>query len=208
MTDSTISRDSFCGGRPKRSQRLEQELVEIGFAQFGARDVDRQPSERNACLVPFGRLGDRLFHDDAADLRHQARFLGDRNELARRDHAALLMVPAHQRLDAGDDAVGQRHLRLVIDAERPLGDGDLEVAFELLAVVELLPQLVGEEGAIAAAELLGGIEREIGVHDQVLGVVGIERVDGDAGAGARMDGGAVEIDRLVDARQECAWRPH
>ena len=132
---------------------------------------------------------------------HQARFLGDRNELAGRDHAALLMVPAHQRLDAGDGAVAQRDLRLVVDAERALGDGDLEVAFELLAVVEFLPQFVGEEGAIAAAELLGGIEREIGMDDQVLGVVGIERIDGDAGAGARMDRGAVEIDRLVDARQ-------
>ena len=95
--------------------------------------------------MPFGGFGDRLLDDDAADLRHQARFLGDRDEFAGRDHAALRMVPAHQRLDAGDDAIGERDLRLEIDAERPLGDGDLEIAFELLAVLQLPPELFGEE---------------------------------------------------------------
>ena len=152
--------------------------------------------------VPFGGLGDRLLDDDAADLRHQAGLLGDRNEFAGRDHAALRMVPAHQRLDAGDAAVAERDLRLVVDAERPLGDGDLEVAFELLAVLQLLPELVGEEREAAAAELLCRIQREVGVHEQVLGVVGVDRIDGDAGAGARKDRGAVEIDRLVDARKD------
>ena len=83
-----------------------------------------------------------------------------------------------------------------------LGDGDLQVALELLAVLELLPELVGEEGVVAAAELLCRIERQVGMHEQVLGVVGVDRIDGDAGAGARKDGGALEIDRLVDARQD------
>ncbi len=202
MTDSTISSDSFCGGRPVALQHVEQEVVEVGLAQLGARHVDGQPAERNARRVPFGCLADRLLDDDAADLRHQAGLFRDRDELAGRDHAALGLLPAHQRLDAGDRAVGQRDLRLEVDAERALGDGDLEVALELLAVLELAPQLLGEEGVVAAAELLGGIEREIGMDDEVLRIVGVDRIDGDAGAGARQDGRALEADRLVDARQD------
>ena len=69
-------------------------------------------------------------------------------------------------------------------------------------MLELLPEFVGEEREGAAAELLGRIERQIGMHDQVLGIVGVDRIDGDAGAGARQDGGAMEIDRLVDARKD------
>ena len=41
----------------------------------------------------------------------------------------------------------------------------LQVALELLAVLEFLPQFVGEEGEAAAAQLLGRIEREVGMDD-------------------------------------------
>ena len=78
--------------------------------------------------------------------------------------------------------------------------------FELLAVLQLLPQLLGEEQEAAATKLLCGIERKIGVHEQILRIVGIDRIDGDAGAGARKNGRAVENDRLVDAAPGCAWR--
>ena len=153
---------------------------------------------RSHSAASFDRLGD----DDAADLGHEAAFLGDRNELARRDHAALGMFPAHQRLDAADGAVGQRHLRLEIDLEGVLRNGDLDVVLELLAVVEFAPQLLGEEREAAAAELFGGIEREIGMNQQIFRIVGIDGIDGNAGAGARKDGRALEDDRLVDLLQD------
>ena len=99
-------------------------------------------------------------------------------------------------------AVGERDLRLEIDAEGSLRDGDLEVVLELLAVLQFAPQLVGEEGEGAAAVLLGRVEREVGMDEQILGIVGVDRIDGDAGAGARQDGRALEVDRLVDARED------
>ena len=40
------------------------------------------------------------------------------------------------------------------------------------------------------------------MHDQIVRVVGVDRIDGDAGAGARMDRGALEADRLVDAVED------
>src|SRR3954471_13859432 len=98
------------------------------------------------------------------------------------------MVPAHQRLDTGNAAIAERDLRLEVDDEGPFRDGDLEIALELLAVVELLAEFVGKERETATAELLGRIEREVSMHDQVLGVVGIDRIDRDARTGARQDG--------------------
>ena len=72
------------GGRPAAGQRLEQERVEIGLAQLGARDVDGEPAEGDAGAMPFGGLGDRLADDDAADLRAiSPAFSGDRDELGR-----------------------------------------------------------------------------------------------------------------------------
>ena len=108
------------------------------------------------------------------------------------------MVPAHQRLDAGDRAVGQRDLRLEIDLERLFRDGDAHVVLELLAVFEFPAQLFRKEGEGAAAQLLGGVKRQVGMDDQVLGIFRVDRIDGDAGAGAGQDRGAMEADRLVD----------
>ena len=81
----------------------------------------------------------------SADFGHQAGLFRDRNELAGRDHATRLVVPAHQRLDAGDGSAGERHLRLEVDLERLLRDGDAQIVFELLAVLEFAPQFLREE---------------------------------------------------------------
>ena len=191
MTDSTISSDSFCGGSPQLSSVSNRNASKSGSRNSVPETLIGKPPEGNAGAVPFGGLGDRLVDDDAADLRPSGR---DFSATGMNSPGEIMprcgMVPAHQRLDAGDGAVGQRDLRLEIDAESPLGDGDLEVVLELLAVLELLPQLLGEEREAAAAELLGRIERKVGMDDQILGVVGVDRIDGDAGAGARKDGGA------------------
>ena len=40
------------------------------------------------------------------------------------------------------------------------------------------------------------------MHDEVVGVVGVDRVDGDAGAGAGQDRSALKADRLVDAAHD------
>ena len=111
-------------------------------------------------------------------------------------------VACFQRTSASMPAMAplvQRHLRLEIDLEGFFGDGDAQIVLELLAVLQLAPQLFREEGVGAAALLLGGVEREVGMDDEIVGVVGVDRIDGDARAGAGQDGGALEADRLVDA---------
>ena len=48
------------------------------------------------------RLAAALAQHPAADRHDQAHLLGERDELRRRDEAALGVVPAQQRLDARD----------------------------------------------------------------------------------------------------------
>ena len=52
-----------------------------------------------------------------ADRHDQADFLGERDELVGRDQPALGMVPAQQRLEAGDLAGLQVDERLVVELE-------------------------------------------------------------------------------------------
>ena len=66
-------------------------------------------------------------------------------EPRRAEEAELGVVPAQQRLDADDGAVGQRHLRLVVDAELVL----LERAAQVLAGV--LPAAPARRGPPRAA---------------------------------------------------------
>ena len=49
-----------------------------------------------------------------ADRQDEAGLLGERDELFRRNHAVHRMLPADERLDAGDRAARQTHLRLVV----------------------------------------------------------------------------------------------
>ena len=52
-----------------------------------------------------------------ADNLDQAGFLGQRNEIRRRNHAALGMTPAQQRLNADDAALAQIHLGLIMQIQ-------------------------------------------------------------------------------------------
>ena len=66
-----------------------------------------------ALAVPVGQRPRRGLERPAAELDDQARFLGDRDELARRDRAVAVMLPAGQRLEAGDLAGLELDQRLI-----------------------------------------------------------------------------------------------
>ena len=83
-------------------------------------------STRAACRQPSRS-------DPAADRHDQPGLLGDRDELVGRHHPALGVVPAQQRLDAGDRAVVQPHDGLVVELELPGGDRALQVGPQLQA---------------------------------------------------------------------------
>ena len=67
--------------------------------------------------VPVGERARRRLQRPAAELDDQPRFLGDRDELVGRDHPALVVGPARQRLEAGDAAGLELDQRLVGEGE-------------------------------------------------------------------------------------------
>src|SRR5271168_3642066 len=83
-------------------------LTVRGVAEAIARDVDRD--ERPARPLHGLAAGDRK--DLVVDRADQAGLLGDADEAARRNHAALGLLPARQRLEADRAAGLERHDRL------------------------------------------------------------------------------------------------
>ena len=82
-------------GRRQRRDDLQRQRA---APELHRRNVDREPD-----VVGPGRglRAGRRQHP-FAELVDQAGVFGDRNEFGGRDHAALGMAPAHQRLAAGD----------------------------------------------------------------------------------------------------------
>ena len=108
------------------------------------------------------------------------------DEGARREHAALRMPPAQQRLGADHGVVRQPDLRLEIELELVLREGAPQLEIEAAPRLRLRAQHRHEEAVGAAAVGLGLVEREIGVGDQLVDVGAVVRRDGDAGAAAEM----------------------
>jgi hypothetical protein len=77
------------------------------------------------------RLPAGLAQHPAADRHDQAGLLGERDELERRHEPALGVVPAHERLDAGDPAVVELDDRLVVELELAVLERALQVGLEL-----------------------------------------------------------------------------
>ena len=118
MTDSTISSESFSGGRPAALQRLEQELRRNRGSRNSVPEtlIASRPKEMPAwchsaaSAIAFSTMMRPIC---AISPDFSATGMNSPGEIMPR----CGMVPAHQCLDAGDGAVGQRHLRLEIDAE-------------------------------------------------------------------------------------------
>ena len=136
--------------------------------------------------MPSGDLGQGHAQHGFGQQRHQPGAFGQRNELVRRDQAPLGMPPAHQRLDAEQAAVGQRHLGLVVQFQ--------------LVVHQRLPQFTQQGqpigpvvvafpgvGRDAQTGRLGVVHGHVGHSEQVLGVLGVLGEDGEPDRGSDVD---------------------
>src|SRR5918994_5549219 len=85
-------------------------------------------------LLPRAPLSARLLQHPLTDGHDEAGLLGDVEEILRPQHAAVRMLPAHERLH-GDDLPGLRgHLRLVAYRELATPERPPQRALELHAV--------------------------------------------------------------------------
>ena len=138
--------------------------------QLPARHVDAGEERRRAAerLLPVGELARGAVEHEQAERDDQAGALGERHEIARRDAAELGMVPAHQRLEAGDGLVLQPHDRLVEHLDLLAAERAAEIRFERREVAAVLAERRPERLDAVAAEPLGVIHAHLGVPDHLL----------------------------------------
>ena len=155
---ASLKRSSRRSAKPRRAQLARGEVE---------RDVGPQ-----ALRAPGGGLRDHGVDDPVADRLDQPAVLGGGDELAGRDHPALRVVPAQQRLDGDGGAAGDLEDRLVVQLELAAGQRPAQAGGER--------QLAGGAGVLAggeadrsAAVALGLVERGVGALEQVRHVVAV-----------------------------------
>ncbi|KQV49488.1 hypothetical protein ASC95_18005 [Pelomonas sp. Root1217] len=189
-------------------QTLEHEIAEpdpcrqILFTQLMHGQVDRH-AHVQADLRPGVHLPAGLVDDPVAEAVDEAEALGDGDEQARTQQAALGMVPADQGLDAADLPMQAIDLGLVVELQLPLLDGQAQVdqQVELLLRAFVHMRLVQRIGAAAGA--FGGVHRGVGVHDQLVPVA-VVGVGGDADRSGQDNPPATDLKRDRQRRDQAA----
>ena len=115
-----------------RISRTDAGQVAVGDLAGGEVDRDVEAAAgRGAARASRAAWRQALSMHPAADRLDQAALLGDRDELAGVEQAAPRMVPAHQRLEAGDLAAAQRDDRLVVQRQLVAPDRAAQLVLEL-----------------------------------------------------------------------------
>ena len=146
---------------------------------------------------PLGELRERGLEHVQGQRPHQRGVLGVREERARAAQAVHGVLPAHERLDAGDAAGREVDLRLVVQdqlvaLERAAQLGDQR---QPLARVAVARRVVGLE---AGARLLGLVHRDVGALQQRVGVGAVLRAERGADARVHHDLEPVDLERVLE----------
>src|SRR6185312_2801561 len=94
-------------------------------------DAHRQTLESPAELAPLAELAAGFGQYPASELDDEPALLGMRDELVGPDQPALGMVPAHQRLEAGEAVAADVDDGLVVDAHLALLQRTPQLGIEL-----------------------------------------------------------------------------
>ena len=132
---------------------------------------------------------------EQAEIDDQADFLGGGDEFGRRQAAELGMIPARQRLEAGNGAILQPHDRLVQHLDLLALDGAAQFRFHGQPVGLARAHGRLEDFDAVAADPLGVIHRELGVLEHLLGVARLVFGERQPDRGGDEDFAVVEADR-------------
>ena len=111
------------GGNAGIAQYVLHLLHEALGMELAGADVDREVRDLEPLVEPEAVLGAGGFHYPVADLQNEAGLLGDGDELPRRHHGAIAALPAQQGLDAGEAAVVDPVLGLVVQQQLMVAQG-------------------------------------------------------------------------------------
>src|SRR5712664_928067 len=156
-------------GEPGGLQHLGDLRDQTRHLELPGADVHADLQLRLAeLLLPLLHLPARFLEHPGADLDDQPRLLGEWNEIHRRHQAALRVLPAQQRLGAGDLPRGQRHDRLVVDAELAAVERAAQGGFQVQQLHRPVVHADVELDAAPATLRLGPVERGVRVAEDVL----------------------------------------
>src|ERR1700761_2241544 len=111
--------------------------------------------------LPGAELPRSPLEDEEAKLDDQSDLLGDIDELGGRHPPELRMIPARQRLEAGNGAILQPHDRLVQDRDLLALDSAAQLALERQAVGLARAHCRLVDVDAVAADALGVIHRKL-----------------------------------------------
>ena len=137
----------------------------------------------------------RLLEHPLAELDDDAGLLGVGDELHRRDHPALRVLPAGKCLEAREPAALERDDRLVDDLELLLADRLPQILAPLKPRRGLVVHLLVEDLVAVLAARLGVVHGGVGVVEQVLGPLRRRLLEGDADARGGLDLVALDVER-------------
>ena len=147
-------------------------------------------------LLPCRQFARGAFEDEDAEFDDDARLLGDRDEDVRAEAAEARMIPAQQRLEAGDGAILQPHDRLEIDLDLAARERAAQIGLERQPVGALRAHARPEHLDAIAAAVLGVAHGDLGVLEHVVALgVQLRIEQGDADRGRQADLALGEGDR-------------
>ena len=154
----------------------------------------RQIDGDDLVFGPGHRLAAGGFQNPLAERHDKAGFLGERDELNRRNTAALRVRPTHQRLEAQHlhgIAIGQR---LVMQLQLASGNGMAQIALQQAPFLQPEIHLGFEEAKSAAAGFLGAVKCRVGGAHQFVatGAIAGEKGNADRGADDRLMAAEIE----------------
>jgi hypothetical protein len=139
----------------------------------------------------------------ATDLDDHARRLERRQEHFGLEQSPGRVIPAKQRLHTDGGHGVEIEDRLVEEEELVRPDGRLQIHLELVATAQRGLHLGLEDDEAVATGVLGGVQRDVGVTQEVVSCVTV--ADGDTDAGRNRDGTArdvLQLERLGQHSQE------
>ena len=202
------------GRQPRLGEHLRDGAHQVPAGELHAGDVDGDL----AVAAPAGGVTAGLAQHPLTQRHDQPGFFRHRDELRRRDPAPLRVAPAHQRLEAGQPAVGDVVLRLVVHAEPAAGQvrlGPVGVRQRPLRRGQRLTEFMDDEVALdhalahrrveqphhVAAGGLGLVERDVGLLQQQRRRVPRPGPRRHAQAGAHLDAQVLRRPRLAQRGQ-------
>ena len=106
--------------------------------------------------------------------------------------------PAEQRLGADDGTVGDANDRLVVQSQQAVLQRAAQRALQRVLLQAPLREVGVEELVGIAAELLRAVHRDVGVLQELLGIVGVVGIDADADRRRHVDVVLLDAERLRD----------